>query len=82
MALTQESLVEYFATNFGIDPNAIGDDTPLFSSALINSFSMMEVILFIEGQAGIRMNPSDINLDNLDSISNILAFVEKQSSHT
>ena len=31
---------------------------------------------FIEKEGGVRLNPTDVSLDNLDSIERILRFVE------
>jgi acyl carrier protein len=41
---------------------------------------MVELVLFIEETCGIRMKPSEVNLDNLDSIERILAFVTMRSN--
>jgi acyl carrier protein len=37
---------------------------------------MVDLIMFVEDAAGFRLHPTDITLDNLDSIARILAFVE------
>lgn len=51
-------------------------DQPLFSSGLIDSLSVIELVSFIERQAGVTIPPIDIVLDNFDSISAILAYLE------
>ncbi|MEX2215018.1 MAG: acyl carrier protein [Phycisphaeraceae bacterium] len=80
MALTRDALVDYLQNKQGIDPDTIeSDDAELFSSGLIDSFSMVDLIQFIEDEGGFKMSPSDVNLDNLDSIAKILAFAESQA---
>ena len=37
---------------------------------------MVNLIMFIEDIAGVRVHPADVTLDNFDSIDRILAFVE------
>src|SRR5207249_3720632 len=76
MALTRSGLLTYFHADLGVDVSGIEDATPLFSSSLLDSFSMVGLIMFIEQQAGIRMDVLDITMENLDSIASILKLVE------
>ena len=78
MALDRESIRRYLQEKQGIEPEDFEDDTMLFSSGLIDSFSMVKLIMFIEDAAGFRVHPADVTLDNFDSITRILAFVEAQ----
>ena len=80
MALTRESLIEYMEQEHGVDPSQIeSDDTELFSSGLLDSFSMVDMLTFIEDSASIKISTGDVNLDNLDSVGKILAFVGSQT---
>jgi acyl carrier protein len=80
MSLSSESLKTYLAERFGADTDGIDDTTPLFSSNLLDSFSMVDLIMFIEQGAGIRMDAWDVTLDNLDSIGQILAYAESRKA--
>ena len=80
MALNRESLIQYMHERFGVDPADVTDATPLFSSSLLDSFSIVEMMMFIETEAGIRMDAWDVTLDNLDSIERILAYVQHKRS--
>ena len=75
MALTRETLINYLNTKMGLDTSQIDDQTPLFSSALLDSFSMVDLIMFLEQEANFKIEPWEVNLDNLDSVSRILQFV-------
>jgi len=74
MAITHDALMNYLRESVRIDTSKIGPETLLFSSGLIDSFSMVELVLFIEMSCGIKMKPSEVNLDNIDSIERIIAF--------
>ena len=74
--MTSDTLLTYFRDRLGVDTDGVDDATPLFSSSLLDSFSIVELITFIESQAGIKMDAWDVTLDNLDSIGKILAYVE------
>ena len=76
MDLERENLRRYLYEKQGLEPADFEDDTLLFSSGLLDSFSMVDLIMFIEEAAGIRVHPIDVTLDNFDSIERILAFVE------
>jgi acyl carrier protein len=76
MILDRENLRRYLHEKQGLEPEAFEDDTPLFSSGLVDSFSMVDLIIFIEDTGGVRVHPVDMTLDNFDSIERILAFVE------
>jgi acyl carrier protein len=80
VTLTQEALLRYFGEKLRLDTRQIRPNTSLFASGLIDSFSMVETVLFIEKSCSLRMKPSEVNLDNLDSIERILAFVETRSN--
>jgi len=79
MAFNRETLLEYLDNEMGLEISGMDDKTPLFSSALLDSFSMVELISFIEKESNIKMSPTDVNLDNLDSIERILGFLERRS---
>jgi len=78
MALERPKLLDYLTNNLGVEIADIDDETPLFSSGLLDSFTMVDVIMFIEQEGGIKLNPTEVNLDNLDSVSKILRFVESR----
>lgn len=80
MALTEASLFEYLREQLGVDTAEVTPETPLFSAGLVDSFSLVSLITFIEKQEKIRVSPMEVALDNLDSVEKILAFVERKKS--
>ena len=74
--MNSDSLKTYLGDRMGLDTSALEEDTPLFSSNLLDSFSMVDLIMFIEKEGGVRLDPTDVSLDNLDSIERILKFVD------
>lgn len=78
MDLNREALVEYLEQKMGVDTADLKDDTPLFSSGIIDSFSMLDLIMFLETNGGFKIAPPEVTLDNLDSIQAILAFADEK----
>lgn len=79
MALTREALREYLATKTRDDLSTVSDDAELFSTGLVDSFAMVDLLVFLEKHTGTRLGPEDIDLDNLDSVTRILAFAASQA---
>jgi acyl carrier protein len=78
MPLTRELLVDFVNQRAGSPVVDLDDDTALFSSNLIDSFTMVDLITLIERHCGIRVAATDVSLDNLDSIGRILRFVNSR----
>jgi acyl carrier protein len=79
MALTEQTLLAYLNKDLGIDTADISRTSPLFSSSLIDSFSLVSLITFVEEQTGIKVKPMDVNLENFDTIENILHYMDRVS---
>lgn len=58
-----------------LDIEEIGLDTPLFSAGVIDSFSLVSLMSFIEQHGDIRISPGDVTLENFDSIERIMQYV-------
>jgi acyl carrier protein len=56
---------------------ALEDDTALFSSGLMDSLSVIELVSFIEKLIGCAIPPAEITLQNFDSISRIVRFISR-----
>lgn len=71
------SLLAFLEDDLGVDIDGVEADTPLFSSQLVDSFALVTLMMFLEKQTGIRIAPTDVNLDNMDTIARMLAYVER-----
>lgn len=78
MALTRDSLREYLATKTRADLNKIDDDGELFSTGVIDSFTMVDLVTFLSAQTGSRVGMADISIENFDSVNRILKFVQSR----
>ena len=72
--LDRTELVNFIVTNLGVDEDSITDETPLLSSGLVDSFGMVELLVFVEAQTAASIDPGDVNFDNFDSVERILRF--------
>lgn len=73
--MTRNNILMFLEKQFTLSPDSISDETGLFSEGYLDSFSILDLIMFLEANAGIRVDPIEVSLDNLDSIDRILAYV-------
>ena len=75
--MTKNDILAFLKTQFALDTQDLDENTGLFSEGLLDSFRSW-TWLFIENTGGIKMQPTDVNLDNLDSVAKILAYVARE----
>jgi acyl carrier protein len=77
--LNRARLVEFLVTQLGLAADELQDDTPLFTGGLLDSFSMVDLIQFLEQESGLQMSETEVNLENLDSVRRILGHAASRS---
>ncbi len=75
-ALVREFIVENFL--FGDGAPLTSDSLSLLDSGIMDSIGVMELVSFLEGEMEITVPDSDLIPDNLDSVDNLVAFIERQ----
>ena len=78
MALTENALFTYLRDDLGVED--IGPDTPLFSTGALDSVAMLELIAFIEEQAGFQVRPDQVTLENFDTPAAIQRFAGQEAA--
>lgn len=58
----------------------IENDTSLFRDQLLDSLNLLSLISFLEKTFSIKISPSEVSIDNMDSIDHMAAFIEKKQS--
>lgn len=76
--MTRESLVQFFVDKFGLAPDELADDTPIFSQGL-DSFNLVDLVGFLERSLGKKVGAMEVNLNNLDTLKRILAFARSKA---
>ena len=55
----------------------LGDDEPLISGGLIDSFSIAHVAVFIETAFAVYIPDVDLTVENMDTLRQILALIRR-----
>lgn len=53
----------------------ISGNEPLISSGLIDSFSLMDIALFVEDTFGVRIEDTELNADTFDNLTQLAALI-------
>jgi len=56
----------------------ITPDEALISSGLIDSFSLMDVALFVEDTFGVRIEDTELNAETFDNLTQLAALIESR----
>jgi acyl carrier protein len=79
IVLTEAGLRAFLRDELGVETDGLSVDDPLFSSGLIDSFSLVTLLAHIERVCGFRIGPTDVNLDNFDSLGRMLTYAGSMS---
>jgi acyl carrier protein len=78
---TAAHLRSFIITNFYVaEPGALGDEVSLLGSGIVDSTSVLEIVLFLEEQFGIQVKDDEMLADNLDSIGKIARFIARKKA--
>lgn len=77
----EQTVRDYILENFlfTTDASVLGVDESFLAKGIIDSTGMLEVIYFLEDKFGIRIDDAEMIPENLDSINNIVRFVERKT---
>ena len=68
----------FITTNFYVPDPSFSDGASLLDAGIVDSTCVLEVIAFLEAEFGIAVADEEMLPDNLDSVTRIVAFVERK----
>jgi len=73
------ALAEYIASNILKQPRrAIGPEEPLISSGLVDSFSLVDLALFVEDTFGVHLDDVELNAQTFDTLEQLAALIRSR----
>lgn len=80
MEQIRQELRRFVVTNFllGEDDAALDDDASFIEKGIVDSTGVLELVSFLEQRYAVKLDDEDLVPDNLDSIHNLLAFLERK----
>lgn len=74
-----EKLSAYIAKDILKQPGrAIAADEKLISSGLVDSFSLVDLGLFVEDTFGVRIEDTELNADTFDTLEQLAALIQSR----
>ena len=78
MALTEQNLIDFLKNSLNVEEH-IDADTELFSTGLLDSVAMMNMIVFVEETGRTEVHPADVTLENFDTLTRVVQLVQSLS---
>jgi acyl carrier protein len=80
MEQIRQELRRFVVTNFllGEDDAGLDDDASFIEKGIVDSTGVLELVSFLEQRYAVKLDDEDLVPDNLDSIHNLLAFLERK----
>ena len=77
----EQQVRAFVTTNFYVaNPAALSEHASLLELGIIDSTGVLEIVSFLEGNLGVRVEDFELLPDNLDSIARISTFVMRKLS--
>ena len=75
----ETALSEYIRTQVLERPRyELGDNDPLISSGLIDSFHLVDLSLFVEEAFGVRNDDTELNAETFDTLSELADLIRQR----
>ncbi len=72
----EQRVRQFIQENFCVEePEKLLDDTSLIAEGIVDSTGMLEVIVFLEAEYGIKITDAETVPENLETIGRIATFV-------
>ena len=76
-----EEIRQFIIDNFlyGDDDGRLANDDSLLELGLIDSTGALELVTFLEGKYGIKIEDNELDPENLDSINKLVGFINRKT---
>ena len=64
----------------GMNPENLTNNVSLLELGIIDSTGVLELVQFLEEKYGIQVEDADLTLDNLDSLDNLVGYLNRKKS--
>jgi acyl carrier protein len=78
---TEKAIIDYIMNELAVGRSKqieLGDD--LFSSGVLDSLGVLQLVLFIEEQFGVEVPDEDVVFENFQSVSAIAEYLKTKSA--
>ena len=81
MSETKSKIRDFIIENFLFgEANGLQDGTSFLEEGIIDSTGVLELVTFLEEDFGIQVADEELIPENLDSINNVAAYLERKAA--
>lgn len=73
-----DELRTYIIDELVSEDTPVNDTTSLFSTRIVNSRNLMQLVRFIEDGSNIRVDTMDLTLENFDTVERIIDYINRK----
>lgn len=74
----KEKIKNFIVENFLFKERGLEDNEPLFESGIIDSLGLIKLLAFIEKTFNISLNMSEIDIEDFNTLNDILETIQKK----
>jgi acyl carrier protein len=81
-------IIDYISQELVRDPALlpVADETSLLESGILDSLSLLQLVVFLEGRFGVTVGDADLLPEHFETVNTICAYLrtrepEKQAAH-
>jgi methoxymalonate biosynthesis acyl carrier protein len=80
-SMIESSLKDFIMNEIGVrqDLPPIGENTELIKSGVLDSLSVLKLVMFIETKFGVKVGADEVVPDNFETIGAMTTFVRKKN---
>ena len=76
-----QKLGAYIAANVLKQPNRVlTPDQPLITSGMVDSFSLVDLALYVEDTYNLHLDDSELNAETFDTLAQLAALIEARAA--
>jgi acyl carrier protein len=79
----KDSIKVFIKENFflGDEADHYGDGDSFLEKGIVDSTGILELVSFVEGKFGIKVQDEELTPDNLDSVSRLASYVKRKMTY-
>ncbi len=75
----QNQLLDFINTEVSLADETVLAGTDLMMTGAVDSLGVMRITQWLEDEAGIRVDPTDVTLDNFQTVDKMLAYCQSKT---
>lgn len=78
----RDALLSFINADVSLDPSTtVVGDTDLLLTGLVDSLGVIEIVGWLQDEAGVDVDPLDVVLDNFQTVDRMVALVDRMQSN-